>query len=96
MDNETNNLGVARDQIKSIVERVERLTEEKNAISDDIKEVYAEAKANGLDVTTLRQVVRLRNLDPGTRQELEAMLDLYLHALGMAEDKSREDDDYLG
>ena len=79
----TDSLGVARDQLRSIVERVERLEEEKKAIADDIKEVYAEAKANGFDTKTLRTVVRLRKQEAAERQEQEAMLDLYLHALGM-------------
>lgn len=74
---------VARDQLKAIVERIEKLEEEKAAIADDIKEVYAEAKANGYDTKTLRQVVRLRKQDSAERQEAEALLDLYLHALGM-------------
>lgn len=74
---------VARDQLRSIVERVERLEEEKKTIQDDIKEVYAEAKGNGFDVKTLRQVVRLRKQDRDERAEQEAMLDLYLSALGM-------------
>lgn len=75
---------IARDQLRSIVERIERLEEEKKTISDDIKEVYGEAKGNGFDVKTLRQVVRLRKQDREERAEQEAMLDLYLHALGMA------------
>jgi uncharacterized protein (UPF0335 family) len=79
----TESLGVARDQLRSIVERVERLEEEKKVIADDIKEVYAEAKANGFDTKTLRTVVRLRKQEAAERQEQEAMLDLYLHALGM-------------
>ncbi|MDD9910345.1 MAG: DUF2312 domain-containing protein [Ahrensia sp.] len=74
---------VARDQLRSIVERIERLEEEKKAIADDIRDVYAEAKANGFDVKTLRQVVRLRKVEVAERQEQEAMLDLYLSALGM-------------
>lgn len=74
---------IARDQLKSIIERIEKLEEEKTAIADDIKEVYAEAKANGYDTKTLRQVVRLRKQDSAERQEAEALLDLYLHALGM-------------
>ncbi len=78
--------GVARDQLRSIVERVERLEEEKKAIAEDIKEVYAEAKANGFDTKTLRTVVRLRKQELAERQEQEAMLDLYLHALGMVPD----------
>lgn len=82
----TDSLGVARDQLRSIVERVERLEEEKKTIADDIKEVYAEAKANGFDTKTLRTVVRLRKQEAAERQEQEAMLDLYMHALGMVPD----------
>lgn len=74
---------IARDQLRSIVERIEKLEEEKAAIAGDIKEVYAEAKANGYDTKTLRQVVRLRKQDRAERQEAEALLDLYLSALGM-------------
>ncbi|WP_350335212.1 DUF2312 domain-containing protein [Coralliovum pocilloporae] len=73
----------ARDQLKAFVERIERLEEEKKAIADDVKDVYAEAKANGFDVKVLRQVIRLRKQEPNERQEQEALLDLYLHALGM-------------
>jgi uncharacterized protein (UPF0335 family) len=76
-------MDVARDQLKSIVERVERLEEEKKAIADDIKDVFAEAKANGFDVKVLRQVIRLRKQDMAERQEEDAIRDLYLHALGM-------------
>jgi uncharacterized protein (UPF0335 family) len=76
--------GVARDQLKAFIERIEKLEEEKAALAGDIKEVYAEAKANGFDTKTLRQVVRIRKLDTAERQEQEALLDLYLHALGMA------------
>ena len=75
--------GIARDQLKSIIERIERLEEEKKALADDIKEVYAEAKGNGFDTKTLRTVVRLRKQDNTERQEQEALLDLYLQALGM-------------
>ncbi|MAB14961.1 DUF2312 domain-containing protein [Parvibaculum sp.] len=75
--------GVAQDQLRSIVERIERLEEEKAAIVNDIKEVYAEAKGNGFDTKTLRQVVRLRKQDKAERQEQEAVLELYMHALGM-------------
>jgi uncharacterized protein (UPF0335 family) len=74
---------IARDQLRAIVERIEKLEEEKAAIAGDIKEVYAEAKANGYDTKVLRQVVRLRKQDSAERQEIEALLDLYLHALGM-------------
>ena len=76
-------VGFAGEQLRSIVERIERLEEEKQALADDIKEVYAEAKANGFDTKTLRQVVRLRKQDMAERQEQEALLDLYMHALGM-------------
>ncbi len=78
--------GVARDQLRSIIERVERLEEEKKAIADDIKEVYGEAKANGFDTKTLRTLVRLRKQEAAERQEQEALLDLYMHALGMLPD----------
>jgi uncharacterized protein (UPF0335 family) len=76
--------GVAADQLKAFVERIERLEEEKSAIADDIKGVYAEAKGNGYDVKILRKVVSLRKKQPHEREEEEAVLDLYLHALGMA------------
>jgi uncharacterized protein (UPF0335 family) len=75
-----------QDQLKSLVERVERLEEDKQAISTDIKEVYAEAKAHGFDTKTMRQVVRLRKMDKQEREEREAMLDLYLSALGMIDE----------
>lgn len=77
---------IARDQLKAIVERVERLEEEKAALAGDIKDVYAEAKGNGFDTKTLRKVIRLRKLDAAERQEQEALLDLYLNALGMLAD----------
>jgi uncharacterized protein (UPF0335 family) len=74
----------AKDQLKAFVERIERLEEEKKTISDDIRDVYAEAKGNGYDVKALRQVIRLRKQDKDERAEMEAILDTYLHALGMA------------
>jgi len=74
---------VATDQIKSVVERVEKLEEEKRGISDDIKEVFAEAKGNGLDVKALRTVVALRRQDANERQEQETILELYKQAMGM-------------
>ncbi len=73
----------AKDQLKAFVERVERLEEEKKAIADDIRDVYAEAKGNGFDIKTLRVVVRLRKQDANERKEHEAILETYLHALGM-------------
>ncbi|MGH6887985.1 MAG: DUF2312 domain-containing protein [Rhizomicrobium sp.] len=73
----------AKDHLKSLVERIERLEEERTALGDDVREVYGEAKAQGFDTKILRQVVRLRRLDRADRQEQEAILDLYLSALGM-------------
>lgn len=73
----------AKDQLKAFVERVERLEEEKSALGNDIKEVYAEAKGNGFDVKALRTVVRLRKQDVNERKEDEAILETYLQALGM-------------
>jgi uncharacterized protein (UPF0335 family) len=80
----------AKDQLRSIIERIERLEEEKQALADDIKEVYAEAKANGFDTKTLRTVVKLRREDANERQEREALLDLYMHALGMVTAEAAE------
>ncbi len=74
--------GVAAERLRSFIERVERLEEDKAAIMNDIKEVYAEAKGEGYDVKILRQVIRLRKMDNADRQEQEALLDLYLSALG--------------
>ena len=73
----------AKDQLRSIIERIERLEEEKKAIADDVRDVYAEAKGNGFDVKALRAVVRLRKQDVNERKEQEAILETYLHALGM-------------
>src|SRR5439155_260997 len=73
----------AKDHLKAFVERVERLEEEKKAIADDIRDVYAEAKANGFDVKALRTIVRLRKQDADERREQEAILETYLYALGL-------------
>jgi len=75
--------GFAKDHLKSFIERIERLEEEKAALAADIREVYSEAKGTGFDTKTMRQVVRLRKLDKADFQEREAILDLYLGALGM-------------
>jgi uncharacterized protein (UPF0335 family) len=75
--------GFAKEHLKSFIERVERLEEERSALSADIREVYSEAKGQGFDTKIMRQVVRLRKLETADRQEQEAMLDLYLSALGM-------------
>lgn len=74
---------VAAGQLRSLIERIERLEEDKKAIADDIKEVFAEAKGNGFDVKALRQLLRLRKQDQAEREEAEAILDLYKAALGM-------------
>jgi uncharacterized protein (UPF0335 family) len=73
----------AKDQLRSIVARIERLEEEKAALSADLKEVYAEAKANGFDTKALKSVIRIRKQDEEKRKEAEAVLITYLHALGM-------------
>jgi uncharacterized protein (UPF0335 family) len=75
--------GIAAGQLRSFVERIERLEEEKKGIADDIRDVFAEAKGSGFDTKVMRQVIRLRKKDLAERQEEEALLDLYLHALGM-------------
>jgi len=76
--------GVAADQLRAFVERIERLEEEVKVINDDKADIYAEAKANGYCKKTIRKVVALRKKQPHEREEEEALLDLYLHALGMA------------
>ena len=73
----------AKDQLKAFVERIERLEEEKKALSDDIRDVYAEAKGNGYDVKAMRAIVRLRKQDKDERMEYETVLETYMHALGM-------------
>jgi uncharacterized protein (UPF0335 family) len=73
----------AKDQLKAIIERIERLEEEKKATSDDIRDVYAEAKGNGFDVKALRSIVRLRKLDTDERREQQEVLETYMTALGM-------------
>ena len=73
-------------QLKSFVERVERLEEEKAALASDIKEVFAEAKSVGFDTKAMRQIIRIRKQDENERQEQEAVLDVYMRALGMAPD----------
>lgn len=77
------NGGVAGEQLRAFVERIERLEEEKQALADDVKDVYAEAKGNGFDTKVLREIIRLRKKEPNERAEHEAVLDLYMQALGM-------------
>lgn len=73
----------SKDQLKAIIERIERLEEEKKTISDDIKDIYGEAKGNGYDVKALRTIIRMRKQDANDRAEQETILDTYLSALGM-------------
>jgi uncharacterized protein (UPF0335 family) len=86
----SNEAGIAGEQLRAFVERIERMEDEKTGINDDIKEIYAEAKGTGFDVKVIRQILRLRKQDPTDRQEQEAILDLYMHALGMAPDPDGE------
>jgi uncharacterized protein (UPF0335 family) len=74
---------VAAAQLRAIIERIERLEEEKKTISEDIKEIYAEAKGTGFDTKAVRTIIRLRKKDQAERQEEEAIIDLYKAALGM-------------
>lgn len=73
----------AKAQLKSIIERIERLEEERKAISDDIRDVYAESKGSGFDVKALRTIVRMRKQDANERAEQETILELYMQSLGM-------------
>ncbi len=75
--------GIAGEALKSFVERIERLEEEKRALSEDIKEVYAEAKGNGFEPKIIRQIVKIRKMDKDQRDEEESLLELYMRALGM-------------
>ena len=75
---------IAADELRLLIERIERLEEEKKAMADDIRDVYAEAKARGYDPKTMRSVVRLRKMENHVRQEAEALLDTYKAALGLA------------
>ena len=75
---------VAADQLRLFIERIERLEEEKKGITDDVREVYAEAKSNGYDTKTMRKIVALRRMEAHVRQEADALLDTYRNALGLA------------
>lgn len=85
--------GVAGDQLKTIIERVENLEQEKEGIAVDIREVFAEAKANGFDVKTLRQILKLRKKDQSEIDEEEHMLDLYKRVLGMLPELDEQEDE---
>ncbi|NBO19122.1 MAG: DUF2312 domain-containing protein [Proteobacteria bacterium] len=82
--------GLAVDQLKSIIARVEKLEEEKKGISDDIRDVFAEAKGNGFDVKAIRSIIKIRKMDASEREEAETILDTYMHALGMIPDFEEE------
>ena len=84
IDGGGNASGVAADRLKSFIERIERLEEEKKGIADDIKDVYAEAKSTGFDVKTMRSIVKLRKMEKHHRDEAEALLETYKAALGLA------------
>jgi len=75
---------IAADELRLLIERIERLEEEKKAIGDDVKDVYSEAKSRGYDTKTIRQIVRLRKMENHVRQEAEALLETYKAALGLA------------
>lgn len=75
--------GIAAERLRSFIERIERLEEEKKGIQDDIKDIFAEAKGTGFDVKTIRQIIRLRRMEKDDRQEADALLELYKAALGM-------------
>lgn len=85
-DTDSDNRSNSNGMLKSLVERVERLEEEKKSIAGDIKEVYAEAKANGFDVKILRKVIAIRKKDAAQRAEEEALVETYMAALGMLAD----------
>lgn len=86
----TNYGGVAGEQLRQFIERIERLEEDKKAIGEDIKEVYGEAKSTGFDAKIMRQIIRIRKMDAAEQQEQESLLDLYKHALGMVVDDYEE------
>lgn len=84
MERELSEGNVAADELRLLIERIERLEEEKKAIADDVKDVYAEAKARGYDTKTMRAIVRLRKMEKHARDEAEALLETYKAALGLA------------
>ena len=82
-ETKTDTGGVAADRLRSIVERIERLEEERKALGSDIRDIYAEAKSAGFDVKVLRQLIALRKQEPSEVEEIESLLDVYRRALGM-------------
>ena len=75
--------GIAAERLRQLIERIERLVDEKAALAADIQEIYAEAKAVGFDAKVMRQIIKLRKMDTADQQEMEALIDTYKHALGM-------------
>jgi uncharacterized protein (UPF0335 family) len=88
----SNTGGIARDQLRSIVERIERMQEEAAGLASDIKDIFAEAKGNGFDVPTLRRIIALRKQDASERDEAAHLLDTYCRALGMQTSFNFEED----
>ena len=82
--------GIAGDRLKSFIERIERLEEEKRALQEDIKEVFAEAKGTGFDTKIMRQIIKIRRMDKDDLDEQETLLDIYKRALGMLPDAAPE------
>ncbi|GBR06345.1 hypothetical protein GCM10007207_19920 [Asaia siamensis] len=82
-DPESNVGGIAVDRLRSVIERVERLEEERSALAGDIKDIFSEAKSAGFDVATIKNIIRLRKKEPNEIEEQETLLDIYRHALGM-------------
>lgn len=82
-DGQTTDKGISAQRLKSFIERIERLEEEKKAMSADVREVYSEAKSSGFDTKIMRKVISLRRLDAAERQEQEALLQVYIDAIGM-------------
>jgi uncharacterized protein (UPF0335 family) len=80
--------GIAGDRLKSFIERIERLEEEKRALAEDVKEIYSEAKGAGFEAKIIRQIVRIRKMDEDDRDEQEALLDTYLRAIGMKPERT--------
>jgi uncharacterized protein (UPF0335 family) len=82
-DGQTSDKGISAQRLKSFIERIERLEEEKKAMGADVREVYAEAKSSGFDVKIMRKVIALRKMDAAERQEQEALMQVYIDAIGM-------------
>ena len=82
-DPESNVGGIAADRLRSIIERIERLEEERKALGSDIKDIFSEAKSAGFDVKVIRQIIRIRKQEPADVEEQETLLDIYRRALGM-------------